>query len=375
MKDVLFIIEGLFGGGAERALVELLKHIDYARYNVTLGVVFAGGIYTKEIPSQVNLFHIFSDNETSFESSLRRKALRYCKKYGNTWLLKFLFRQKCKKHHFDTIISFIEGYPILFHSTICKWAKLNISWIHCDLYYQHWTTAYYHSDHDEKRCYEKMDKIVFVSRNSMESFNRLYETSNDRMHLYNIVDAENIRRLAKQKVVMHDRFTITSIGSLYKVKGYDRLVRVAKLFKDKGYALRFQILGQGKEFESLLRMRDELGLQEDVVFLGFEENPYPYLRQSDIFVSTSLSEGLSYVICEALVLGIPVVATKTSGGMELLENGKYGILTEHDDASMYEAIKKLVDSTTLCKEYQEKSLSRSNIFNIDETMARFYEII
>ena len=87
MKEVLFIIEGLFGGGAERALVELLKHIDYARYNVTLGVVFAGGIYTKEIPSQVNLFHIFSDNETSFESSLRRKALRYCKKYGKTWLL------------------------------------------------------------------------------------------------------------------------------------------------------------------------------------------------------------------------------------------------------------------------------------------------
>lgn len=209
----------------------------------------------------------------------------------------------------------------------------------------------------------------------MESFNRLYETSNAKMHLYNIVDAENIRRLSKQKVVMHDRFTITSIGSLYKVKGYDRLVRVAKLFKDKGYTLRFQILGQGKELESLLRMRDELGLQEDVVFLGFEENPYPYLRQSDIFVSTSLSEGLSYVICEALVLGIPVVATKTSGGMELLENGKYGILTEHDDASIYEAIKKLVDSTTLCKEYQEKSLSRSNIFNIDETMARFYEII
>jgi len=375
MKEVLFIIEGLFGGGAERALVELLKHIDYTQYNVTLGVIFAGGIYTKEVPSQVSLFHIFSGNGTSLESSLRRKALRYCKKYGNTWLMKFLFWQKCKQHHFDIIISFIEGYPVLFHSTICKWAKLNISWVHCDLCHQHWTTAYYHTDHDEKLCYEKMDKIVFVSRNSMESFDHLYKIPNAKTFLYNIVDADNIRRLAKQKVVMHDRFTITSIGSLYKVKGYDRLIRIAKLFKDRGYTLHFQILGQGEEFESLLQMRDELGLQDDVTFLGFKENPYPYLKQSDIFVSTSLSEGLPYVICEALVLGIPVIATKTSGAMELLEDGKYGILTEHDDASIYGAIKKLIDSDALCREYQEKSLFRAKVFDIEETMARFYDII
>ena len=61
--------------------------------------------------------------------------------------------------------------------------------------------------------------------------------------------------------------------------------------------------------------------------------------------------------------------------MELLENGKYGILTEHDDASIYEAIKKLVDSDVLCKEYQAKSLSRARIFDIKETMAQFYDII
>lgn len=209
----------------------------------------------------------------------------------------------------------------------------------------------------------------------MKYFDCLYETSNAKTCLYNIVDADNIRKLAKEKVVMHDQFTITSIGSLYKVKGYDRLIRVAKLFKDKGYALRFQILGQGEEYESLLQMRDELGLQNDVAFLGFEENPYPYLKQSDIFVSTSLSEGLPYVICEALVLGIPVVATKTSGGMELLEDGKYGILAEHDDASIYGAIKQLVDSDVLYKEYQAKSLSRAKIFNIEDTMAQFYDII
>ena len=81
------------------------------------------------------------------------------------------------------------------------------------------------------------------------------------------------------------------------------------------------------------------------------------------------------MICEALVLGIPVVATKTSGGMELLEDGKYGILAEHDDASIYGAIKQLVDSDVLYKEYQAKSLSRAKIFNIEDTMAQFYDII
>ncbi len=375
MKKILFIIEGLSGGGAERALIELLKRFDYSKYSVTLCVIFEIGIYINQIPSEVKLIFLFPHKETSFQRYLRKIALRHYKKYSKTWLMHYLIAQKIKNRHFDIIISFIEGYPLIFHSLIKKKAKKNISWIHCDLYHQHWTTLYFHNQEDEKECYEKMDKLIFVSRNALKAFDTLYDIKVPKDCIYNIIDAHSICMLAKENKIFYDRFTITSIGSLYKIKGYERLIRVAKLFKDNGYSVKFQIIGDGDLLEELMQLRDRLGVQREVSFLSFQENPYPLLKQSDIFVSTSLSEGLSLVICEALVLGVPVVATKTAGAIELLDNGKYGVLTEHDDLSIYEGLKRIVDDDVLRQIMKKQSKERASMFNVNQTLQKVYDLI
>ena len=99
------------------------------------------------------------------------------------------------------------------------------------------------------------------------------------------------------------------------------------------------------------------------------------LKESDIFISTSISEGFSLVICEALVLGIPIVATNTAGALELLEGGEYGVITEQNDLSIYVALKKYITDETLRTEYHKKSLLRANIFEVQSVMSRFYEVI
>ena len=99
------------------------------------------------------------------------------------------------------------------------------------------------------------------------------------------------------------------------------------------------------------------------------------LKESDIFISTSVSEGFSLVICEALVLGIPIVATNTAGALELLEGGEYGVITEQNDLSIYVALKKYITDETLRTEYHKKSLLRANIFEVQSVMSRFYEVI
>ena len=96
--------------------------------------------------------------------------------------------------------------------------------------------------------------------------------------IYNIIDGDSIRRQADAAVVPHDGFTITAVGSLSEVKSHDRLVRVARMFKDAGYRLRFQIVGAGALEEPLKRLRDELGLQDSVRFLGFRKPPYPFMK-------------------------------------------------------------------------------------------------
>jgi len=368
MKDILFIMDSLAGGGAEKALIEYLKNFDYTRYRISLCILFYQGIYLSDIPENVKVIPIYTRN-----NSFRRKSFRYYRKYHNSWLMSFQIRHKIQQHY-DTIISFMEGWPLLFHSFVMNRADRNVTWVHCDLL-NNPTSGCFYNLNQERKCYENIDCITFVSNTARENFDKLYRVNTPKKCLYNVVDAKNIEEKAAKDIVSKNGFTIISIGSLYKVKGYDRLLRVAKMFKDNGYSLSFQILGSGQELDNLLALRNELGLEEDVLFLGFEENPYPYLKQSDIFISTSLSEGLPYVICEAFVLGVPVVATETAGAIELLDNGKYGILTGQDEFSIYEGLRRLIDSEDLREEYHLKSQIRAEMFNIDETMNSMYELI
>lgn len=375
MKNILFIIEGLHGGGAEKALIELLSHFDYARYSVTLCVVYYGGIYMKQVPSSVKTIYLFDEKRGYWRDSYKRKCLRYYKKYHIEWLMRIAISSKIKDKKFDTIISYIEGLPLVFHNLIRHRAKRNITWVHCDLYHYHWNAYVFKDLKYECECYKNMNQIVFVSRNSMEAFQKLYQISTPQTYLYNLIDVKKIQELSTTRKVSHNSFTITAIGSLIDIKGFDRLIRVAKMFKDHQYSLNIQILGVGDKKDKLLKLCEELNVENMVHFLGFQNPPYPFLATSDILVSTSLSEGLPFVICEAFSLGIPVVATKTAGAIELLENGKYGILTEHDDVSIFEGLKQMVDNKELRELFKKKSAERALIFDTNHTMKSIYKLI
>ena len=105
------------------------------------------------------------------------------------------------------------------------------------------------------------------------------------------------------------------------------------------------------------------------------KNPFGYLKHSDIFISTSLSEGLSLVICEALILGVPVVATKTAGAMDLLDNSKYGILVEHDIPSIYQGVKMLLDDSELRRQYVERAQERTKMFDVQKVLDQVYDLL
>ena len=113
---------------------------------------------------------------------------------------------------------------------------------------------------------------------------------------------------------------------------------IGRVRRFAGYRLRFQIVGAGALEEPLKRLRDELGLQDSVRFLGFRKPPYPFMKASDVFVSTSKSEAASLVICEAMTLGVPIVATRTSASEEFLADDRYGIVTGHSDVEIFEGL-------------------------------------
>lgn len=126
--------------------------------------------------------------------------------------------------------------------------------------------------------------------------------------------------------------------------------------------------------QKLIQLKQSLTLR-NVHFLGFKNPPYPWLAQADLFINSSYSEAAPLVLCEAMCLGIPVIATETAGAMELLENGKWGILTRQDETSLYEGILDLLKSQTKLDHYKKMATEHSKIFNIQNSIKQFYSLI
>ena len=123
-----------------------------------------------------------------------------------------------------------------------------------------------------------------------------------------------------------------------------------------------------KRFNQQTLIRN-LKLENSVTLLGYSENPYKYLKKCDLFVCSSLSEGFSTAVTEALVLGIPVCTVNVSGMKELLGNSnEYGIVTDNDEEALYKGIKRLLDDNELLQYYKSQALIRGEEFQTDNTV-------
>ena len=113
----------------------------------------------------------------------------------------------------------------------------------------------------------------------------------------------------------------------------------------------------------------ENNLSDNVVFLGYQTNPYKYVSKCDLFVCASYAEGFSTAATEALIVGTPVCTVEVSGMKEMLgENNEYGIVTENNEDALYEGIKTLIENPTLLADYKSKASLRAQKFSTTETV-------
>ena len=279
---------------------------------------------------------------------------------------------------YDTIISFLEGDSLKYHSYIINKADKHISWVHTDLFNNHYTVGCSFTKAQEKYAYGKMDKIIFVSNDAKNQFEKLYPDNIVKKEvIFNPIEKEVIAKYRKEykKYSSNRCFNIVSVGRLASQKAFDRLVRLAKRLKDEYYNFHINIIGEGDLRGELENLIIENYVEDKVKLVGFINNPYEIMSNADLFISSSLAEGFSLVVAEAFCLGLPIVSTKTTGPIELIDNDKYGLLTDHDDESMYLAVKKMIDDDSLREHYHKKSLERSEIFNVEDVVNKIYTIL
>jgi len=125
-------------------------------------------------------------------------------------------------------------------------------------------------------------------------------------------------RFAKKQLII--------LGRIEEVKGhkylFDALPAVIKLFPD----LKLLVVGNGTQLEQLQKQANTLGIENNILFLGFQQNPYPYIAHSDILVSPSLYESFGLVFIEAFAIKVPVVAFNTPAANEIITDDETGLL-------------------------------------------------
>lgn len=368
MIKILFLYGPLGGGGAERVLIDILNNLDYTRYEVDLCLIINQGILLPEVPSQVTVIPLWENYTLYYKLAYRLSVW-----FGNNNMFRFVLSKKISRHY-DVEISFLEGIPVKLHSLMETKAK-KITWVHCDLFNFPYEAKQF-AKGEEVAAYNKMDAIVCVSNDALQAFEMRFPncTSNKRV-IYNPIDIGKIKRLASEGEKKAATFTIVSVGRLTTQKKMDRVIRLAYQFKMEKIKVHFQIIGDGELKLELLALLNALDLEDIVEFIGFVNNPFPYIQNADMLLLSSGFEGFGLVVCEAMCLGIPVVSTKTAGPLEIIDNDKYGLLCNHDDESIYNAVKRMIEDDTLRLHYKEVGLQRAKDFSVENTLTQFDQLI
>lgn len=358
-KKLLFIQHCLRGGGAERVLMKILDNLDFNRYEVDLLLLYNEGVYLSKVHPRINIRSVYPHYRG--HSSLFSHLLPF----------RLFFELKYKKKKYDYEIAFLEGL-----TTKILWNSLNrsskkIAWIHSDLLRQKGRLS-----SKELKAYQKTDKIICVSEDVKRALVQMApELESKSQVIYNPIDTEEIRSSVSPSDVKHPNPTIIAVGSLYKVKGYDILIEAHRKLLEKGIMHQVHIYGEGPMQEELENRIIEAGVSETFLLKGFAPNPYTAIAHADLFVSSSRVEGFSLVIAEALILGKPVVSTRTSGPVELLENGKYGMLVEPENPdALADAIGDLLTHPDKKEHFEKMANERASFFDMKKALDEVYAL-
>lgn len=359
MTKILFFIPTLMHGGAEKVLVNLANNLDPIKYEVTLYSIFDEGVNKQFLKSHVKYRHKFK--------KVFRGNSQIMKLFSTPFLYRFFIRED-----YDVVVSFLEGPAARIISGCTNPNTKKIAWIHTEMIDESLGKTGFRNGTEARKLYERFDHIVGVSKNVSASFKKIITSKVPVSVIYNVIETEHV--IEKGKVPADgftddNTITICSVGKIVQVKGFDRLLEVHHKLMGEGVKHKIFIIGKGAEQNALQNKVYEMGFSDSFVFLGFDENPYRFISKADLYVCSSLREGFSTAVTEALVLGVPCVSTDVSGARELLgENNEYGLVTENTTEALYQGIKEMLTDPGKLSFYRKQAELRGSFFSKENTV-------
>lgn len=382
-QQVLFVIESLGCGGAEKSLVALLSSLDKNRYDLSLWMIHPEGAFLSFLPEEVKV--VEQPKYNSFESLLfnlssifysvawrLNKMIGKSEYWGETYYKSRGWAIKVPDGKWDVVFAYHQGlvtYIVADKFHDCK----KVGWVNADIFKTGYNIAY------NSRFYRKIDCICPVSEilhklmdDGMSEFSTKYHT------VWDIINPSVTRELSKQQVEQlrtnSDEYVFVTTGRLHVLKGYDMAVKAAHFLKQKGIKFKWYFIGAGAQRHDIERQISLLGLQDDVRLLGMKTNPYPYMLQADVYVQPSRHEGFGMTIAEAKILGVPVVSTNFDVVYNQITHEKNGLIAEMDGVKIGEQILRLIQDDEL-REHIKSTLHKEENLTSQTEVRKVEKII
>ena len=347
-KKILFVNGHMNVGGVEKALLDILKHIDYEKYEVDLLLFEEIGDYSSEIPSQVNIVLISLVNTYGafFECikrnvqlhdwfSLQMRLVFLLMKIGGQSNLKYAKKLILDGKKYDCAIAFRRGIcsQVVAYAVA---ANKKVTWWH-------------HGEYIDIDCYpevlKEFDTVIAVSRFVSDMLKKEIPQENKKIVcIPNIVDVGQIKKKAEEFLPHYctECLNIVSVARFASEKHLENIIFVAEKMKKAGIRFVWHFVGDGELRIELTQLALEKKVQDVVIFEGNQSNPYPFIKSADIFVHPSYVESFGLVIFEAMSLSVPTVVVRSGGPENYLEDGMNAILVDKGIDSLYNGIMRLI---------------------------------
>lgn len=362
MKKILIHNGNISIGGQEKMLIEFLNILDPMKYEVLLLIEEDNGErndYIDLIPSWVKYRFLTSKNFMSkIEKSKKSKNILSKLYYSILLKLKKKIAIKNLKEYLDfsnIIIDYDMGLLRNLDKLNLKDKKI-IGWSHAGI-------GQVPKNRKKRKNIEKYNYIVVINEIMKEGYLRNYKNLNV-VKIYNFMDFDLIWKKAEESLERNYEEYIVSIGSLTKNKNHELLIDAFKILKEKyNIKEKLLIIGDGKEKNNLKEKIEKLSLEEEIYLLGQKNNPYKYIKNSILFVLSSISEGLPLTLIESMCLRKMVISTINSGSVEIIGDNKYGQLVKISANKLAEKIYFYLQNDLERKKYEELGFKRATDFN------------
>jgi len=374
---ILFRLRSLEMGGVGKVLIDILENIPKSRLDISLLVNLYQGELRHKVPENIKLIKIakgkedFSKNPLIQKIQLIFRALKLKLLQVFPFLLNFYYKEK-----YDVEIAFGRSELEMVLKSPQKTSK-KIAWVH-------WEFSHEPELNQSELILERLkqfDHVVFCSENVRKQVKEMYgfEFPSSSV-IHNVIHPEKIEQAGREKVsdlpkFEDDLFTFSSVGRVKNGKGYPLLLEIHKKLIEEGFLHRIIIVGNGDKLEELRKKATDFGVENTFVLLGNKNNPFPYIVNSDCFILPTQSEAYPLSIKEALVFGIPVLATDVGGVSEILSDKTDGLLMKYEQKDIEEKIKLLLNDSTLFSQLKSGAAEAKNKFEVETVYQKIEKLL